>query len=164
MSSLSLYTDGASKGNPGPGGIGIVIVDPNGTVLREVAEYVGTQTNNAAEYLALIRGLAEALDLGATEIEINTDSELLACQLAGVYRVKSPNLQPLHAKAMAFLCRFRRVAISHVPREFNKRADELANEGIKKHTKQKADGREQRAQTPKRAAKREKKAQGELGL
>ena len=133
MKKLILYSDGASKGNPGDAGIGISISTPDGEVLREIGEYIGTATNNYAEYAALIRGLKEAVELGATSIELRTDSELLARQLAGVYKVKSPNLQPLHQEAVSLLRCFASVSISHVFRELNKRADELANEGIKKH-------------------------------
>jgi len=133
MPKLAVYADGASKGNPGPAGIGVVLVDAGGTVLREIAEYVGHATNNAAEYLALIRGLEAALELGADSVEINVDSELMARQLAGVYRVKSRNLAPLYERAVSILRRFRGVTITHVLREFNKRADRLANEAVRNH-------------------------------
>jgi ribonuclease HI len=132
MKKIHLYSDGASKGNPGDAGIGVVLSDEDGNVLREIAEYIGKQTNNVAEYSALIRGLQEAVDLGATQVAICTDSELLARQLTGVYRVKAPNLRPLFEKAVMILRTFERVTISHVMREFNKRADELANEGVRK--------------------------------
>lgn len=133
MSRLILYTDGASKGNPGDAGIGVVIAAEDGTVLREIADYIGTTTNNVAEYAALVRGLREAIDMGATEVELSTDSELMARQLTGVYRVKSPNLKPLYEEAVELLRCFRKVSVSHVVRELNKRADQLANDGIKKH-------------------------------
>ena len=156
MLRLAIYTDGASKGNPGDAGVGVVVISQDGSVLREIGDYIGEATNNVAEYLALIRGLQEALDLGATEIEINTDSELLARQLAGAYKVKSPNLQPLHQEAIQLLRVFSHASISHVLREFNKRADELANEGIKKHRK-----RTKAATKPSRPP-RKPPAQGEL--
>jgi len=133
MKRVVIYSDGASKGNPGDAGIGVVISDTQGNVLREIAEYIGEQTNNVAEYSALIRGLEEAADLGATQVEIRTDSELLARQLTGVYKVKAANLKPLFEEAIVLIRVFERVSISHVVRELNKRADELANEGIKKH-------------------------------
>lgn len=133
MSKLTIYTDGASKGNPGDAGIGVVISTADGEVLREIGEYIGKTTNNVAEYSALIRGLEEAVDLGATQVEISTDSELMARQLTGVYKVKSPNLQPLFAKAVSLLRCFERASITHVMRELNKRADQLANEGVAKH-------------------------------
>lgn len=133
MKKLIIYSDGASKGNPGDAGIGVVISTPEGEVVREIGEYIGTATNNYAEYRALIRGLNEAIDLGATSIELRTDSELLARQLAGAYKVKSPNLQPLYQEAVLLIRGFASVGIGHVVRELNKRADELANEGIKRH-------------------------------
>ncbi len=131
MSRVIIYTDGASKGNPGDAGIGVVISSPDGIVIREIGEYIGKTTNNVAEYTALIRGLKEAAEIGATQIEISTDSELMARQLSGVYRVKSPNLQPLYAQATSLIHHFESVRITHVMRELNKRADELANQGVK---------------------------------
>lgn len=135
MSAMVIYTDGASKGNPGDAGIGVVISSEDGTVLREIAEYIGKTTNNVAEYTALIRGVREAAGLGATTLEISTDSELLARQIAGVYKVKSPNLRPLYEELMGLLRSFQRVRISHVMRELNKRADQLANDGVHNHRK-----------------------------
>lgn len=133
MKKLTIYTDGASKGNPGDAGIGVVITDEDGSLLCEIGEYIGNATNNVAEYSALIRGLEEALRLGAIAVELSTDSELMARQLAGVYKVKSPNIKPLFDKAVSLLRSFARITITHVVREYNKRADELANEGVKKH-------------------------------
>jgi ribonuclease HI len=136
MRKLTIFTDGACKGNPGDAGIGVVITSEAGEVVCEVGDYIGRTTNNVAEYSALIRGLKEALSLEADEVELSMDSELMARQITGVYKVKSPNLQPLHAEAIALLRRFRRVSVTHVLRAFNSRADELANEGVKKHRKQ----------------------------
>lgn len=133
MKKAIIYSDGASKGNPGDAGIGIVISDEDGNVVREIADYVGKTTNNVAEYCALIRGLRDASELGAAQVEIRTDSELLARQLTGVYKVKSANLKPLFEEAISLLRSFENVSISHVFREFNKRADELANEGVKNY-------------------------------
>ncbi|MCE5322269.1 ribonuclease HI family protein [bacterium] len=154
MSKVVIYTDGASKGNPGDAGIGVVISSPDGTVICEIGEYIGKTTNNVAEYTALIRGLEEASRLGATQIEISTDSQLMARQLSGVYKVKSPNLQPLYAEAVNLIRHFAEVNISHVVRELNKRADELANMGVKKRT-----------QSPKKPAHAKKEPrQRELGF
>lgn len=133
MSKLTIFSDGASKGNPGDAGIGVVITGEDGTVLQEICEYIGKTTNNVAEYQALIRGLQEAGRLGAEELQISTDSELMARQLVGVYKVKSKLLKPLHEEAVALLRGFGKVRITHVMREFNKRADRLANEAVKKH-------------------------------
>lgn len=132
---VTIYTDGASRGNPGDAGIGVVIASEDGTVLREVGEYIGKTTNNVAEYSALIRGLREAVDFGADAVQISTDSQLMAFQLTGVYKVKAANLKPLHEEALSLLRLFRKVTINHVMRELNKRADQLANEGIDKHWK-----------------------------
>ncbi len=140
MKTVTIYTDGASRGNPGDAGIGVVIAAEDGKILREFGEYIGKTTNNIAEYSALIRGLREAADLGAEAVNISTDSQLMAFQLTGVYKVKSPNLKPFYQEAMSLLQRFRKVTISHVLRDLNKRADQLANEGINKHMKEANDG------------------------
>ncbi len=133
MKRLTIYSDGASKGNPGDAGVGVVISSPDGEIVREIAEYIGKTTNNVAEYTALIHGLAAAHDLGATHVDICADSELLVRQLTGVYKVKSPNLQPLFEQLVALLRSFEKATITHVVREYNKRADELANKAVKKH-------------------------------
>lgn len=136
MKTVTIYTDGASRGNPGDAGIGVVVAAEDGTILREIGEYIGKTTNNVAEYSALIRGLREAIDLGADSVQISTDSQLMAFQLTGIYKVKSPNLKPFYQEAMNLLQRFRKVTVSHVVRDLNKRADQLANEGINKHRKE----------------------------
>lgn len=132
MSKLIIFSDGASKGNPGDAGIGVIVTSEDGVTVSEISEYIGKTTNNVAEYKALIRGLKECADLGATSVEISTDSELMARQITGVYRVKSENLKPLYAEVMKYIRAFKSVSISHVMREFNKRADQLANDGVKK--------------------------------
>ncbi|MGI6295845.1 MAG: ribonuclease HI family protein [Armatimonadota bacterium] len=133
MKRLTIYSDGASKGNPGDAGVGVVISNADGVIVREIAEYIGKTTNNVAEYTALIHGLVAAHDLGATHVDICADSELLVRQLTGVYKVKSPNLQPLFEQLVALLRSFEKATITHVVREYNKRADELANKAVKKH-------------------------------
>ncbi|NLN77206.1 MAG: ribonuclease HI family protein [Armatimonadetes bacterium] len=133
MKRLVIFSDGASKGNPGDAGIGVVIFDAKGIEVRTIADYIGKTTNNVAEYTALIRGLAEAQKLGATHVDICTDSELLVRQLTGAYKVKSANLKPLFEELMALLRAFQGAQIKHVMRGQNARADELANEGVKKH-------------------------------
>ncbi|MBI4277822.1 MAG: ribonuclease HI family protein [Armatimonadetes bacterium] len=127
---LVAYIDGASRGNPGPAAIGVVIQHGQGRVLREIAEYLGETTNNVAEYRALLRALAEAEALGAAELVVLTDSELLARQLQGQYRVRSAALTPLFGEAMARLRRFHRAAVRHVPRRRNAAADALANRAL----------------------------------
>jgi ribonuclease HI len=133
MKRAVLHTDGASSGNPGASGIGVVIEFQNRRY--EHSAYIGIATNNVAEYEALIRGLEEARALGAQDVEANMDSELLAKQLSGEYRVKHPGLQPLHHRVMELVAQFRRVTFSHVRRESNKRADKLAKDAIKKAPK-----------------------------
>lgn len=125
-----LHVDGASRGNPGPAAIGVVISDARWRVLEEIGEVIGESTNNAAEYQALIRGLSAILAQGVREVEIRTDSELLVRQVQGTYKVKSPALRALHDEVTASLARFARWTIQHVPREANARADQLANQAL----------------------------------
>jgi ribonuclease HI len=132
MARLILYTDGAARGNPGPAAIGIVLADAQGKEIETLGEVLGETTNNEAEYRALLRGVRRALAHHADEIEIRTDSELLARQLDGTYRVKAAHLKPLHAQALRALSRFVHVSIRHVPREQNRRADALANQALDK--------------------------------
>jgi ribonuclease HI len=122
--------DGAARGNPGPAGAGAVVVDESGAVLAEVAEGLGETTNNVAEYTAVIRGLEEAKRLGAREVLLRSDSQLLINQLTGRYRVKAPHLQPLHRRVRDLMRAFTRVDLEHVPRERNVAADQLANLGV----------------------------------
>ncbi|NLC37644.1 MAG: ribonuclease HI family protein [Clostridia bacterium] len=130
MKKLVLYTDGASRGNPGPAGIGALLYDAKGRLVAEISEYLGEATNNVAEYTALIKALNKALELGAEEVQIYTDSELLTRQINGSYRVKSEGLKPLFLEVMALKRRFAAFSINHVSREKNKEADRLANLGI----------------------------------
>ncbi|MBM3451066.1 MAG: ribonuclease HI family protein [Armatimonadetes bacterium] len=125
-----LRTDGASRGNPGPAAIGIVIADDAGRTLRELGETIGVATNNVAEYQALLRGLREASDLGISALEIRLDSELLVHQIRGTYRVRNGALIPLHAEVTRRLRDFPRVEIKAVPRAENRRADALANRAL----------------------------------
>lgn len=127
---LVLYTDGAARGNPGPAGIGIVLTDMLGNELEARGEAIGNRTNNEAEYRALLRGLELAAAHHASELEVRTDSELMARQLRGTYQVKAANLKPLFVQAQKALARFRPISIRHIPREQNRRADALANEAL----------------------------------
>ena len=122
--------DGAARGNPGPAGAGAIVVDEDGAILAEVAEGLGETTNNVAEYTAVIRGLEEAKRLGAHEVLLRSDSQLLINQLTARYRVKAPHLQPLHRRVRALLAAFAKVDLEHVPRERNVEADRLANLGV----------------------------------
>jgi ribonuclease HI len=125
-----LHVDGGARGNPGPAAIGVVISTPDGEVLDELAETIGVATNNVAEYRGLLRGLERARELGATKVEIVNDSELVARQLTGAYKVKHPAMKPLHANAMAALREFERWSVRSVPRAENARADELVNQAL----------------------------------
>ncbi len=127
---LHIYIDGASRGNPGPAGIGIVIVNESGVTIKNIDKSIGHATNNIAEYTALISGMEEAHGLGAKELIINTDSELVAKQLGGEYKVKSPALKDLHSKVVRLLNSFELVKINNIPREDNRAADKLANKAI----------------------------------
>ncbi len=123
---MVIEVDGASRGNPGAAGCGIVL-RPEGGPEREVGLYLGKTTNNVAEYLAVISGLQLALEDGADEIWLKSDSELLIKQLSGAYRVRADHLKALYRDVMALLGRFPKTHIKHVPREQNRRADRLAN-------------------------------------
>lgn len=125
-----MFTDGASRGNPGEAGIGVVIKSAEGKVLKEISAYAGKATNNIAEYLAFIRGLEEALLLGSGEASFFLDSELLVKQINGSYKVKNEGLQPLFLHAKQLIGKFKKFSIEHKRREENEHADELANQGI----------------------------------
>ena len=127
---LILYTDGASRGNPGEGGAGVVLTDLEDNIVLEEKLYLGKCTNNQAEYRALILGLEEAKVLKPSKLVIRADSELLVRQLQGLYKVKNEGLQPLYLKAMKLLKGFSSLKIEHIPRERNKKADKLANRAI----------------------------------
>ena len=128
---LLIYTDGAARGNPGPAGAGALLRNAEDrSVLAEIAEPLGRATNNVAEWTAVELALAEALRLGATHVDLRTDSQLVTRQIAGAYRVKHPDLKPIHARVMELLSRFRGYTVGHVPRELNREADRLSNLAI----------------------------------
>jgi len=134
MKELELYIDGASKGNPGPSGIGVVICRGAETI-KNISSYIGNATNNIAEYTALIYGLQEALKLKAEALKINTDSQLLHRQLNKTYKVKNPNILGLYNQVLHLLSAFKSVSITNISRENNKGADKLATLAIKKQLK-----------------------------
>ena len=125
-----VHVDGGARGNPGPAAAACVIASPEGEVLGEHAQLLGTTTNNVAEYRALLLGLERACELGASEIEVVGDSELIARQVRGLYKVKHEAMKPLHREAMAALGKFERWSIRTVPRAQNKRADALVNAAL----------------------------------
>jgi len=127
---LVVHVDGGARGNPGPAAIGVVVSEPGGEVLEEGGERIGVATNNVAEYRALLLGLQRTRALGAQEVEIVNDSELIARQLTGAYRVKHPAMKPLYREAITALRGFHRWQIRTVPREQNARADALVNAAL----------------------------------
>ncbi len=129
---LTARTDGASKGNPGPSGIGFII-EKDGVVLKECCEYIGKATNNIAEYTAFIAALKRMKKLVASDVIIYSDSELAVKQINGIYKVKNKGLKPLYSKVIKLLEEFDSFRVIHVPREENSTADRLANRAIKQH-------------------------------
>ncbi len=125
-----LFTDGGSRGNPGPAAYGFVLEAQDGTVLDARGEAIGVATNNVAEYAALVAGLERAADLGIEELEVVSDSELLVKQMRGEYKVKNRALQELHLEASRLARRIHRVSYSAVRREHNELADSLVNEAL----------------------------------
>jgi len=127
---LIIYTDGASRGNPGPSAIGVVIRDEQRRVIAKISEAIGRTTNNRAEYFALIAGLEEALRLGAERVDLRMDSELIVRQLTGKYRSKE--LKALYKQTHQLLLKFKSYSIQHIPRERNKEADALTRHALRK--------------------------------
>lgn len=133
MSKATIHTDGGARGNPGPAGIGAVI-DFDGQHLN-FKEYIGEATNNVAEYKAVILALENAKELGAEEIDLFLDSELVQQQLSGIYKVKNPDLGKLFVKVWNLQQNFKKVKYVHVRREDNKEADKLVNEVLDQELK-----------------------------
>lgn len=127
---LIAYADGAARGNPGPAACGAVVLDHDGNELRRIAQAIGRGTNNEAEYRAAIAAVRAALELGATELQLRLDSQLVVRQLQGSYRVRNERLKPLYRELDALSDQFVRFSVDHVPREQNRRADALANAAL----------------------------------
>jgi len=127
---LIAYTDGGARGNPGPSGYGVVIKDDSGRKVAALSEYLGHQTNNFAEYQGLIAALEYALKHGPKALKVISDSELLVRQIKGIYKVKNPTLQDLHARAKEVIGQLEWFSIGHALREHNQEADHLANEAM----------------------------------
>jgi len=130
---LFTFTDGGARGNPGPAATGIVIKDENGHTVDAYGEYLGEQTNNFAEYTALISALKRAKELGATEVECALDSELVTKQMLGQYKVKEPGLQKLFIQAYNAATQFKKIKYRHIMREKNKEADKWVNDTLDKN-------------------------------
>jgi ribonuclease HI len=127
---LVVHVDGGARGNPGPAAAAAVLSTPDGDVVDEAHEYLGVATNNVAEYRGLLLGLQRARALGADEVEVVNDSELVAKQVNGVYKVKHPDMRPLHAESLKALGEFARWSIRSVPRAENAAADALVNQAL----------------------------------
>ncbi len=127
---LEIYTDGASRGNPGHAGIGIIILDKNGKIIEQSGEYIGQTTNNVAEYKGLVSGLKIAKKYLPCSVTVHLDSELVVRQLQGKYRTKDQTLKAYFEFANQMLSEFEKFEIKYVPREENKAADKLANQAI----------------------------------
>jgi ribonuclease HI len=127
---LVVNVDGGARGNPGPAAIAAVVSTPDGEVIDRHGELIGNATNNVAEYRALLLGIERARDLGATEVLLIGDSELIVRQVQGTYRVKQAHLRPLHQQVLEALKVFDRWRIEHVRRELNAAADMLVNEAL----------------------------------
>jgi len=127
---LVIHIDGGARGNPGEAGFGVHVAGESGESAATLYGYLGIQTNNVAEYAALIVALRHAIDSGASSVLIRSDSELLVRQMEGRYKVKSPGLLPLHREASRLASRVPKLRIEHVPRARNKEADALANQAM----------------------------------
>ncbi len=128
--SIKIFIDGASRGNPGPSGIGVVFLDEKKTVIKKLFKFIGNTTNNIAEYTALIYALQEALIDRCQDITVNSDSELLTRQLRGEYRVKNENLRPFYEQFLHLSRGFAKIEIVSIDRKDNSLADKLANKAI----------------------------------
>ena len=127
----TIHIDGGARGNPGPAGVGVVIVaDSDGQALHEAGYFLGRATNNVAEYQGLLKGLEAAASLGLGGVRVISDSLLMVNQVNGKYKVKAPNLKPLHAEALQRFAGFESWKMTHTRRENNARADELANRAM----------------------------------
>lgn len=130
MNKLDIFIDGASKGNPGPSGVGVVITR-DGQTVREIGRFIGEATNNTAEYTALICALQEGLLLKADVLHIKSDSELLCRQINRQYKVKQPHILALYDQVIRLFEGFQEVVVKHIPREENTVADKLATKAVK---------------------------------
>jgi ribonuclease HI len=127
---LHIHIDGGSRGNPGDAGFGVHVTTPEGETVAGLYGYLGRATNNVAEYQALLHALRYALAQGAREVRLFSDSELVVRQMSGAYKVKHPDMIPLHREARSLWSRFEKATLTHVRREQNKEADRLANEAL----------------------------------
>lgn len=127
---VRVYSDGAARGNPGPAGAGAVVTDATGRPLARLGRFLGRQTNNHAEYMGVLIGLEAAKEMGAEQVDVFADSQLMIRQLEGKFQVKSATLRPLFEQARGLLRQFPRYTLTHIPREENGAADEMSNRAI----------------------------------
>jgi len=130
LKSIDIFVDGASRGNPGPSGIGVVFFDDKKNIVKKLFKFIGSATNNIAEYTALIYGLQEALMDRYKEVRVSSDSELMTRQLRGEYRVKNENLRPYYEQFLHLSRGFDKLEIVTIDRKENKEADKLANKAL----------------------------------
>lgn len=130
MAKFEIFVDGASKGNPGPSGVGVAIYQDH-KLIKEISDYIGDTTNNIAEYTALIHGLEEMRSLKADSVSIKTDSQLMYRQLKKEYKVRDPRIAQMYSQAWSLIQGFKEVSIKHIPREENSAADMLATKAVK---------------------------------
>jgi ribonuclease HI len=130
VSKIILNVDGASRGNPGPAAIGVTLKNKDNQLIETISASIGVTTNNQAEYLALIAGLKKAISLGAREVMVKSDSELMVKQLQGSYRVKNTSLKPLYSEVVKLAGTLALFQINSIPREQNREADKLANKAL----------------------------------
>lgn len=127
---LTMYTDGAARGNPGPAAIGVVLKDEAGAAAATISRALGVKTNNQAEYMAVIAGLEKALSLGAKQVTLKSDSELVVRQLMGRYKVKNADLRELYQQVLKLTGQLEKFTALNIPREMNKQADALCNKAL----------------------------------
>ena len=127
---MSIHADGASRGNPGPAAIGVIIKDQRDRLIASISRRIGKTTNNQAEYRAVIAALEEAIRLGASQVDVKMDSELIVKQVNGSYRVKKDTLKPLYQQVKQLQGSLERFTITHIPRQQNSEADKLANRAL----------------------------------
>ena len=130
MKRLIVNTDGVSRHNPGPSAIGATIKDEQGKIIASISQSIGRATNNEAEYRAIIAALENAIRLGAGQVDIRSDSELVVRQINGRYRVKKVSLRPLYLKVKQLQSQLEAVTVTHIPREQNREADRLSNQAL----------------------------------
>ncbi len=131
LKKVIIHSDGVSRGNPGPAAIGAIIRGERGRLLASISQPIGRATNNQAEYRAIIAALEQALALGARQVELNSDSELVVRQIKGQYRVRKEALRPLYQRVKELQSRLEGFTVRHIPRQQNREADKLANAALR---------------------------------